>query len=434
MKFAGCLALVLALAMGAAPACAADPTEWENIEDLPAALLDKFLRYVAYDTMSDPDSSSSPSTAGQMEFAKILAKECEAIGLAEVEVSEYGVVTATLPGNINGEVPVLAFVVHMDTSPDASGVNIVPRVHENYDGKDIVLDGGTVLSTEEFPALLNYVGQTVITAGGGTLLGSDDKSGVAIVLTAMEYLILNPTIPHGTVRIAITPDEEIGRGTEHLDVAAFGADFGYTVDGGALGELEYENFNAAAATLEITGRSIHPGTAKGIMKNSVLIAAELAAAFPAEETPAATEGYEGFYHLDRVEGMVEKTVMHIIIRCFDREEFEARKGFVSDLAAQFNEKYGEGTVKATITDQYYNMKEKIDPAIIEYAKAAFEAAGVTPVIVPIRGGTDGAMLSYKGLPCPNLFTGGYNFHGPYEFNVLESMEKAARVVINLCIK
>gem|GEM_PF-10228 len=395
------------------------------------AVLERVLRYVSHDTQSDPNSDAAPSTEKQTEFAKILAEECKAAGLSEVVLNGHGIVTATLPSNIEAGVPVIGFIAHMDTSPDASGQDVIPRVFENYDGKDIVLNAKTVISPDEFPDLKKYAGQTIITASGGTLLGADDKAGIAIILTAMEHLLQNPQIPRGKIRIAFTPDEEIGRGTVNFDIEAFGADFAFTVDGGALGELTFENFNAAKAQMEITGRAIHPGSAKGIMKNAALIATELASAFPANDTPANTEGYEGFYHLTKIEGHAERAVMEILIRSFDGEDFEARKKFVAELADDFNGKYGENTVKLDMTDQYYNMKDKIDPEIIKYAKAAFAAAGVKPDTVPARGGTDGAALSHRGLPCPNIFTGGYNSHGPYEFIPLESMEKAVGVVVNL---
>ena len=412
-------------------ACAAGEPEGEL--DVKTAVRERFLSYITYDTQSDPDSDKTPSTSKQLAFAKLLYEECKAIGLSEVELNEYGIVTATLPSNINKTgVPVLGLLAHMDTSYEFSGKDVVPQIFDNYDGKDIELNAETVLSPKEFPALKNYIGQTIITASGNTLLGADDKAGVAEILTAMEYLIRHPEIPRGKIRIAFTPDEEIGQGTDNFDVESFGADFAFTVDGGPLGELEFENFNAAMATFEITGRAVHPGSAKGIMKNSGLIAAEIASAFPPDEAPSKTEGYEGFYHLVRIDGNVAKTRMEILIRCFDKEEFDARKKFVAYLAGSFNEKYGENTVILNMRDQYYNMKEKVDSKIIEYAKSAFSAAGVEADIVPIRGGTDGARLSYKGLPCPNIFTGGHNFHGPYEFIPVESMEKAVYVIINLC--
>ena len=408
------------------------PEEEGDGFDVKTAVLERFLGYVVHDTQSALDSDTVPSTGKQIEFAKLLAEECERMGLGEVVLSDFGVVMATLPSNMNAKVPVMGLLAHMDTSPDAPGEGVVPRIFENYDGGDIVLSAETVISPREFPALANYAGQTIITASGNTLLGADDKAGIAEILTAMEYLLQHPEIPHGKIRVAFTPDEEIGLGTENFDVAAFGADFAFTVDGGATGELEYENFNAASATFEITGKSIHTGYAKGIMINSLLIAAELAMAFPPDETPSATEGYEGFYHLAGIEGDVGYTKMYLLIRSFDKEEFEARKKFAADLADSVNEKYGANTVKLEISDQYYDMKEKIDPWIIEYAKSAYAGAGVEPIIIPVRGGTDGAMLSYKGLPCPNIFAGEHNFHGMYEFVPLESMEKAVHVIINLC--
>ena len=413
-------ALVLS---GSSRSCAAD---------VRASVLERFLGYVTHDTQSDPSSDTAPSSGKQMEFLKLLYEECKAIGLSDVELNEFGILTATLPSNIEAGVPVMGFLAHVDTSPEFSGKDVKPRVFENYDGKDIVLSPETVISPEEFPKLKNYIGQTIITASGDTLLGADDKTGIAEILTAMEYLIQHPEIPHGKIRIAFTPDEEIGRGPENFDVEAFGADFAFTVDGGSLGELQFENFYAAQAAFEITGKSIHPGSAKGIMKNAALIAVEITSSLPPDEIPAETEDYEGFYHLTDMEGDVTKSTMHFLIRCFDDEEFDARKKFMADLADSFNEKYGEDTVKLDIIDQYRNMKEMVDPQIIEFAKSAFSAAGVEPHFVPIRGGTDGARLSYMGLPCPNIFTGGHNFHGPYEFAHLETMEKAVDVIISLC--
>ena len=399
--------------------------------DIKTALKTRFLRYVTYDTQSDASSSTAPSTYKQLVFARLLVEECKAIGLIDVKVCANGIVTATLPANTDAALPVIGFLAHMDTSPDASGEGVIPRVFENYDGRDIVLDGGTVISPNEFAGLNRYIGQTIITASGNTLLGADNKSGIAIILTAMEYLIRNPDIPRGKIRIAFTPDEEIGRGTVNFDVEAFGADFAYTVDGGAVGTITFENFNAAMARIEITGRSIHPGTAKGIMVNSALIAADFISAFPPEEVPANTSGHEGFFHLVRMEGNVEKSTMEFLIRCFDEENFEARKRFVADLADKFNEKHGANTVKADIWDQYYNMRKMIDDRLIEYTISAYIAAGIEPIRIPTRGGTDGSRLSYMGLTCPNIFTGGYNFHGPYEFIVLESMIKAVDVVLQL---
>jgi tripeptide aminopeptidase len=404
--------------------------EFKTYDDIRTGVLERFLEYVTHDTQSDPYSDTAPSTSRQMAFAKLLADECRAIGLTDVTLCEFGIVMATLPANIEADIPIIGFIAHMDTHPDASGANVVPRIHENYDGTDIVLHHGTVISPDEFPALNNYIGQTIITASGDTLLGADDKAGIAIILTAVEYLIQNPDIPRGKIRIAFTPDEEIGRGTVNFDVAAFGADFAFTVDGGPLGELTYENFNAARAVIEIKGRSIHTGYAKGIMVNAGLIAAELSAALPSDERPVNTEGYEGFYHVDKIDGGVERATIEIMIRAFD--DFEARKQFITDLVAGFNAQYGAGTVTLSITDQYYNMHEMIDPWIIDYAKTAFIAAGVEPYNVPTRGGTDGSILSYRGLPCPNIFTGMYNFHGHYEFVTLETMVKAVEAVIELC--
>jgi len=413
----------------------APPTqEPEGEFDMQEAVLQRFLSYVVHDTQSDDDSEATPSTAKQIDFAKILVEECKKIGLSDVELSPYGIVTATLPANTDEDTKVIGLIAHMDTAPDASGEGVVPLLHENYNGGDIVLPHGITISPNEFPELKNYIGQTIITASGDTLLGADDKAGIAIILTAMEYLLRNPEIPHGKIRIAFTPDEEIGRGTENFDIEAFGADFALTIDGGATGELEFENFNAARAVFEIHGKSVHPGYAKGIMINAALIASELVSEFPPGETPANTEGYEGFYHIMNIEGGVEKATVNVIIRSFDEDEFEARKKFAKDLAARFNEKYGEGTVVLSLNDQYFNMMEFVPDWVIELAKDAFSAAGVKPVIKPIRGGTDGAMLSNRGMPTPNIFTGGYNFHGPYEFAVLESMVKAVNVIINLSRK
>jgi len=402
--------------------------------DVKTAVLERFLEYVTHDTQSDVNSDTAPSTDKQLEFAKLLYQECIAIGLSDVELNEeFGIVTATLPSNTGKTgVPVLGLLAHMDTSYEFTGRDVVPRVWDNYDGGVIKLNEEIELSPDEFPDLKNYIGQTIITASGDTLLGADDKAGIAVILTAMEYLLQHPEIPRGKIRIAFTPDEEIGRGTENFDVEAFGADFAFTVDGGALGELQFENFYATRASFEITGKSVHPGHAKGIMINAALIAAEIASAFPPGEIPAKTEGYEGFFHLTGIEGDIEKSKMSYLIRCFDKEELDARKKFVEDLADSFNEKYGENTVKLDLADQYSNMKEQVDPQIIEFAKSAFSAAGVEPVIIPIRGGTDGARLSYMGLPCPNIFTGAHNLHGPYEFIPLESMEKSVQVVISLC--
>jgi tripeptide aminopeptidase len=404
--------------------------EYNYESDLKTAIKTRFLKYVSYDTQSNASSEVAPSTQSQLEFAQLLVDECIAIGLSNVSLCKSGIVMATLPGNTGVATPTIGFLAHMDTSPDASGKNVVPRIWENYDGNDIVLDGVTI-SPAEFSALSKYIGKTIITASGNTLLGADNKAGIAIILTAMEYLLHNPQILRNNIRVAFTPDEEIGRGTANFDVAAFGADFAYTVDGGGEGALTFENFNAAMARIEITGRSIHPGTAKGIMKNSALIAADFIQALPADDTPAHSSGYEGFFHLTRSEGMVEKSTLEILIRCFDEEEFEQRKKFIADLADTFNEKYGAGTVKADIREQYLNMRKMLSDELIDYTIASYNAIGIEPVIRPTRGGTDGARLSYMGLPCPNIFTGGYNYHGPYEFVVLESMVRAVDLVVNL---
>ncbi|WP_434643635.1 peptidase T [Thermoanaerobacterium thermosaccharolyticum] len=395
----------------------------------------RFLKYVKYETTSDENSSKCPSTDGQMVFAKDLAAELKAIGLTDVSVDENGYVMGTVPSNIDRKIPVVGFISHMDTSPDMSGKNVNPQIIENYDGKDIILnkDKNIVLSPSDFPELKDYIGKTLITTDGTTLLGADDKAGIAEIVTACEYLISHPEIKHGTIKVCITPDEEIGRGADKFDVKKFGADFAYTIDGGKLGELEYENFNAASAKIIIHGRNVHPGTAKGKMKNSVLIGVELASMLPLEETPENTEGYEGFYHINNFNGNVEETHLYYIIRDFDKENFENRKNYLLNLINKLNEKYGEGTVEIDLKDQYYNMREIIekDMSIVEIALKAIEQAGVKPDVSPIRGGTDGARLSYMGLPTPNIFTGGHNFHGKYEYIPIFAMEKAVEVILNI---
>ncbi|MGF7399045.1 peptidase T [Thermoanaerobacterium thermosaccharolyticum] len=395
----------------------------------------RFLKYVKYETTSNENSSKCPSTDGQMAFAKDLAAELKAIGLTDVSVDENGYVMGTVPSNIDRKIPVVGFISHMDTSPDMSGKNVNPQIIENYDGKDIILnkDKNIVLSPSDFPELKDYIGKTLITTDGTTLLGADDKAGIAEIVTACEYLISHPEIKHGTIKVCITPDEEIGRGADKFDVKKFGADFAYTIDGGKLGELEYENFNAASAKIIIHGRNVHPGTAKGKMKNSVLIGGELASMLPLEETPENTEGYEGFYHINNFNGDVEETHLYYIIRDFDKENFENRKNYLLNLINKLNEKYGEGTVEIDLKDQYYNMREIIekDMSIVEIALKAIEQAGVKPDVSPIRGGTDGARLSYMGLPTPNIFTGGHNFHGKYEYIPIFAMEKAVEVILNI---
>lgn len=395
----------------------------------------RFLKYVKYETTSNENSSKCPSTNGQMAFAKDLASELKAIGLTDVSVDENGYVMATIPSNVDRKIPVVGFISHMDTSPDMSGKNVNPQIIENYDGKDIILnkDKNIVLSPSDFPELKDYIGKTLITTDGTTLLGADDKAGIAEIVTACEYLISHPEIKHGTIKVCFTPDEEIGRGADKFDVKKFGADFAYTIDGGKLGELEYENFNAASAKIIIHGRNVHPGTAKGKMKNSVLIGVELASMLPLEETPENTEGYEGFYHINNFNGNVEETHMYYIIRDFDKENFENRKNYLLNLINKLNEKYGEGTVEIDLKDQYYNMREIIekDMSIVEIALKAIEKAGVKPDVSPIRGGTDGARLSYMGLSTPNIFTGGHNFHGKYEYIPTFAMEKAVEVILNI---
>ena len=398
-------------------------------------VVERFLRYVSIDTNSDEAFKTVPSTTGQMELAKTLAKEMTEIGLSDVSLDENGYVMGTLPANTDADVPTIGFIAHMDTSPDMSGANIKPKFIYNYDGNDIVLNEelNIVLSPKEFPDLKQYVGKDLITTDGTTLLGADNKAGIAEILTAVEYLIQHPEVPHGTIRIAFTPDEEISRGTDHFDVAKFNADFAYTIDGGEIGELEYENFNAAKAIITINGRNVHPGRSKNKMINSILIASELNGMLPAYETPATTEGYEGFYHLNSIKGSVERTTMYYIIRDHDREKFEDRKVTIQKIVDYLNGKYGEGTVLLDMGNQYYNMKEMVEPHIhiVHSAKQAMEELGITPLIRPIRGGTDGARLSFMGLCTPNIFTGGHNFHGKYEYIPMSSMTKAVEVILKI---
>ena len=392
-------------------------------------VVERFLKYVTYNTQSDEESSTVPSTEGQLVFARALKEELEGIGLKEVSLDEKGYLMATLESNLgeDKEVPTIGFIAHMDTSPDMSGENVKTQLIKNYDGGDIVLneEEGIILSPLDFPELKDYVGRDIITTDGTTLLGADDKAGIAEIITAMEYLLENPEIKHGRIRIGFTPDEEIGRGADFFDVKKFAADLAYTVDGGPLGELEYENFNAAAARISIKGTSVHPGTAKGKMVNSLLIASELINKLPAEETPAETEGYEGFYHLVSVKGNVEETKLYYIIRDFDKINFIKRKTNLEEIVQDLNKKYDRARIQLKITDQYYNMKEIIEnnKEIIDTAYQAMEEIGIRPLITPIRGGTDGARLSYMGLPTPNIFTGGHNFHGKYEFIPVFAMEK-----------
>ncbi|HQB68684.1 MAG TPA: peptidase T [Paludibacteraceae bacterium] len=398
-------------------------------------LTERFLKYVSFVTTSDETTGLTPSTPGQMIFANYLVDELKSIGLKDVEVDKNGYVMATLPANADEKLPVLGFIAHLDTSPDMTGKHANPRIVKKYDGNDILLNAedAIVLSTEQFPELKKYIGQDLIVTDGRTLLGADDKAGIAEIVTAMEYLVKNPEIKHGKVRIAFTPDEEIGQGSHHFDVKKFGADWAYTMDGGEIGELEYENFNAASAKITFQGRNVHPGYAKGKMLNSMRIAHQFAGMLPRHETPEYTENYEGFYHLVGMQGDVENSTLTYIIRDHDRARFESRKTEIQHLANKINAEFGAGTANVELKDQYYNMREQIEPVmhIIKLASAAMEAAGVKPQIKPIRGGTDGAQLSFKGLPCPNIFAGGHNFHGRYEFVPIQSMEKATEVIINI---
>ncbi|WP_282014729.1 peptidase T [Marinifilum flexuosum] len=398
-------------------------------------VVDKFLKYVKFDTESDTETGLTPSTPGQMVLAKELAKELEEIGLESVSVDENGYVMGVLPSNIDKEVPKVGFVAHMDTSPDFSGKNVKPQILENYDGMDIVLnkEQDIVMKVADFPELTNYKGQTIITTDGTTLLGADDKAGVAEIITAVEYLAKNPEIKHGPVHVGFTPDEEIGKGADFFDVKKFGADFAYTLDGGEIGELQYENFNAAFAKITFKGRNVHPGMAKDKMINSMSIANEFAACLPKDEVPEKTEGYQGFYHLIAMNGGVESSSLQYIIRDFDMTNYEARKKLIEDLCAEYNQKLGEGTVTLEMTNQYYNMREKVEPVkyIVDIAEEAMKEVGVSPMVIPIRGGTDGSRLSYMGLPCPNIFAGGHNFHGRFEYVPVQSMEKAVDVILKI---
>lgn len=396
-------------------------------------LLDRFLRYIAVDTQSDPGSETQPSSEKELDLLRILRDELEAMGV-KAELDEYGYVMGTIPSNIGEDIPAIGFIAHVDTSPDASGTNIKPQIIRNYDGKDIPLKGveGLALKTEEFPELLKYKGQTIITTDGTTLLGADDKAGVAEIMDAVQYIMAHPEFRHGEIKIGFTPDEEIGRGVVKFDVKRFGARYAYTMDGGEIGELEYENFNAAAAEIHIQGRNIHPGYAKGKMINSMLVAMELNALLPVEQRPEYTEGYEGFFHLTGINGTVEKTTLSYIIRDHDMELYESKKRLMQDAVDFINRKFGNvATLK--LKHQYYNMRKEVEPHyfIVEKAFKAMQMEGIEPNVKPIRGGTDGANLSFMGLPCPNIFAGGHNFHGKMEFVPLESMEKASRVILNI---
>lgn len=396
-------------------------------------LLRRFLQYAAIDTQSAEGQKDVPSTKKQFDLALVLKNQMEELGLKNVTLDDHCYLMGTLPANTGEKLPSIGFISHMDTSPDYSGRDVKPQIWENYDGGDIALPDGTVIRTSEFPEIKQYKGKTIITSDGSTLLGADDKAGIAEIMTAVEYLILHPEIKHGDIRIGFTPDEEIGRGPDFFDVAKFGADWAYTLDGSAEGELEYENFNAASARITFKGLSVHPGYAKDKMVNSILRGVEFASSLPAWERPEHTEGYEGFYHLHTMDATLEKTTLVYIIRDHDRAGFEHRKKTVESLIRFFKDKYGEDAIEGEIKDQYYNMRAEIEPVmhVIEIAEKAMLECGVTPKIKAIRGGTDGARLSFMGLPCPNIFTGGHNFHGRYEFAVVETMEKAVETIVGI---
>lgn len=397
-------------------------------------LVNRFLKYVSFDTQSSEDSSTTPSTEKQFNLARYLRDELTALGFQDVELDEKGYLYATLPANTSKQVPTIGFISHMDTSPDCSGADIRPRIVTNYNGGDIELSEGIVSSPAKFPELLNHIGEDIIVTDGHTLLGADDKAGIAEIVTACTYLMEHKEIEHGTIRIAFNPDEEIGLGAHHFDVEKFGCAFAYTMDGGEVGEIEYENFNAASAKIKIHGCSVHPGYAKGKMINAGRVATELAQTLPEAETPEHTQDYEGFYHLTSIQGNCEEASLSYIIRDHDRTRFEARKDFVKKAVDFVNAKYGEGTVELQLNDQYYNMRQQVEPVmyVIDIAMDAIREAGMNPVAKAIRGGTDGAQLSFRGLPCPNIFAGGINFHGPYEFCPVQSLEKACQTVVNIC--
>jgi len=401
-------------------------------------IIARFIKYVTIDTESDPNNPAFPSTKKQWDLAKILEKELNQIGLQDVELDENCYIMATLPSNLDYEVPTIGFISHIDTSPDFTGKNVNPQIIENYDGKDIILnkEKNIVLSPDYFEDLVQYKGQTIITTDGTTLLGADDKAGVTEIVSAMEYLINNPTIKHGKIRICFTPDEEVGKGAHLFDVEKFGAKWAYTMDGSQIGELEYENFNAASAKVTITGKIVHPGYAKGKMINSMLIATEFIGALPANEVPEKTSDYEGFFHLHDMNGNVEETILEYIIRDHDLDLFEKRKYLMQKIAFDFNERLQQDAIKVDIKNQYFNMKEKVAPVmhIVALVEEVMNDIGIIPLIKPIRGGTDGSQLSYKGLPCPNIFAGGHNFHGRFEYVPVESMIKATEVIIGIASK
>ena len=401
-------------------------------------IIDRFTKYIKIDTQSDPNNEAFPSTEKQWNLAKILVEDLKDIGLQDVTLDDNCYIMATLPSNVDYEVPTIGFIAHMDTSPDYSGTNVNPQIHKNYDGKDIVLnkEQNIILSPDYFDDLLLYKGQTLITTDGTTLLGADDKAGITEIITAMEYLIQHPEIKHGEIKVAFTPDEEVGKGAHKFDVEKFGAKWAYTMDGSQIGELEYENFNAAGGKVVVEGKSVHPGYAKGKMINSLLIANDFIASLPKNEIPQETEGYEGFFHLHSINGSVEKTELQYIIRDHDRKLFEDRKEQFKKTAENINSKLGQNLIQVEVKDQYFNMKEKVEPVkyIVDIAKEAMEGLGIKPIVKAIRGGTDGSQLSYMGLPCPNIFAGGHNFHGRYEYVPVESMVKATEVIVKIAEK
>ncbi len=397
-------------------------------------ITERFLKYVSFDTQSSEETGTTPSTQKQMVFAKVLHDELINEGLQDVELDSLGYLYATLPSNTSKSIPTIGFISHLDTSPDASGTNVKPQIINNYDGKDITLSADKVLSPKQFPELLDHIGDDIITTDGTTLLGADDKSGIAAIVEAMVYLQKHPEIEHGKIRIAFNPDEEIGMGAHHFNVEKFGCEFAYTIDGSECGEIEFENFNAASAKITVSGRSVHPGSAKGKMINAGRIATEIVQMLPQSETPETTEGYEGFYHLTSISGSCTEANLSFIIRDHSTEKFQKRKQTVSRIVDTINQRYGNGTATLTLTDQYYNMRKQVEPQmyIIDIARQAITEAGMTPKIKAIRGGTDGAQLSFMGLPCPNIFAGGINFHGPYEFLPIQSLERVKQTIINIC--
>ena len=400
-------------------------------------ILEKFLRYISIDTASDPESPTQPSTEKQLTLSRLLVNELKEMGIKDATLDQYGYVMATIPSNLpsGSKVPKIGFIAHVDSAPDAPGDNINPQIIENYDGSDIVINSekNMIMKTAEFPELLKYIGQTIITTDGNTLLAADDKAGVAEIMAAAEYLMTHPEFPRGEIKIGFTPDEEIGRGVDKFDVKKFDADWAYTLDGGEIGELEYENFNAASAKIHIQGRNIHPGYAKDKMINAIILASEFNSLLPVEQRPEFTQDYEGFFHIIRFDGTVENAMIQYIIRDHDFDKFEQKKNLIEESITFMNKKYGNGTFRLELNDQYYNMRKQVEPHyhIVEKAVEAMKMAGVEPNIKPIRGGTDGSRLSYIGLPCPNIFAGGHNFHGRYEYVPLESMEKATQVILNI---